>query len=152
MVLLGVLSTVRQKSFERKSWYPPSIQKLFRQRKLSEKRKVPLRSFSVLWENQLSTESWYNILCNFFNPELFSIKRVTLGIFSGLSDKKVTRENRDIPFQSTKFFDKRKFLKNERFPYKTLRYCEKINFRRSRDTPSYAMFFNPEIFWKKGST
>ena len=86
--------TVRQKSFERKSWYPPPIQKLFRQRKFSEKRRVPLRNFSLLWENQFSTKSWYTILCNFFKPEVFWSKSVLLGKFFGtLRQKKFQRKS-----------------------------------------------------------
>ena len=72
---------------------------------------------------------------------------VPLGIFSVPWDKKVSRESRDIPLLSINFFDKRFFLKNEGSPYEFFRYCEKINFRQNRDTPSYAIFFNPEFFW-----
>ena len=135
-VLLAIFfGIVRQKNFRRESWYPFPIHKIFRENNFFEKRRVPRRKFSVLWENQFSTKSWYTILCNFFNPELFSIKRVTLGIFLGLSDKIGSRESPDIPLLAIKISDKRKFLKIEGFSYKILRYCERINFRQSRDTP-----------------
>ena len=60
---------------------------------------------------------WYTILCSFFNTENFWNTRVPLRIFSVLWDKRVSRENRDIPFLSIKYFDRRNFLKNEGFPY-----------------------------------
>ena len=133
--------TERQKSFGRRSWYPPPIDELFRWKYFSEKWRVPLRTFSVLWENQFPTKSWYTILCIFFNPEIFWKERVLLGTFSVLWDKKVSRESCDFPLLSIKCFDKRTFLKNEGFSYENFRYSEKINFRQNRDTLSYANFF-----------
>ena len=112
------------------------------------KKRVPLRSFSVLWENQFSTKSWYTILCIFFNPEFSWNRRVLLAIFFLLWDKKTSRENRDIPILSIKIFDKRFFLKKVGFPYESFRYCEKIIFRQTRDTPSYAIFLF-QIFSEK---
>ena len=134
------------KIFQRKPWYPPPIHKIFRQKNVSEKFRVPLRNLLVLWEIQFSTKSWYTILCNFFNPEIFWKERVLRGIFSVLWDKKVSRESRDFPLLSIKFFDKRTFLKKEGFSYEKFWYCEKINFRQNRDTLSYANFFNAETF------
>ena len=31
--------------------------------------------------------------------------------------------------------------------YENFWYCKKINFRQNCDTPSHAIFFNPEFFW-----
>ena len=100
--------TVRQRSFERKSWYALPIHNFFRWKIILKNEGFHLRNFSVLWEIQLSTKSWYTILCNFFNPEYFW----NTEIFSVLWDKKVSRENRDIPFLSIKLFDTRNFLRN----------------------------------------
>ena len=178
---------MRQKTFERKSWYPILIHKIFGQKNFSEKWRVLLRNFSVLWENQFSTKSWYTILCNFFNPEVFWHKRapyeifwycetnkfrhkiviplfcikifdtrkfpkhrvVPLRNFPALWDKKFSTLNNDNPLLSFKISDTRNFLKGRESPYKIFRYCEKNNFRQSHDTPSYAIFFDPEIFWNK---
>ena len=143
---------MRQKSFERKSWYPPPIHKLFRSKKLSEKWRVPLRIFSILWENHYSTKLWYTILWNFFKPDIFWMTSVPLLIFSVLWDKKVSRESRDFPLLAIKMFDKRKVLKNERFSFEKFRYCEKINFRQNRDTTSYAIYLFQKFSEKKGPT
>ena len=62
---------MRQKSFERKSWYRLPIHRNFRRKNFSEKWRAPLRNFLVLWENHYSTKLWYTISCNFFNPDFF---------------------------------------------------------------------------------
>ena len=119
---------MRQKSFERKSWYLTSIHKIFRSKKFSEKWRFLLRNFWYCWENQFSTKSWYTILCNFFNPEFFWNKRVPLQIFSVLWDEKFSRENSDIRFLYKKFFDKTAFLKTEGIPYEIFRTVRKSLF------------------------
>ena len=105
--------TVRQKIFDRKSWYSPSplIQKLFRCRKLSETqhRRVHLQKFSALWNKKFSTE-------NLDTPP--------------------------SPFLSIHFFAAGNFLKHstEGFTYKIFRHCETKNFRRKNlilPLPSY---------------
>ena len=101
----------------------------------------------VLWENHYSTKLWYTISCNFFNPEFLWNKRFPLRIFPVLWDKKVSIESRDIPFLCIKIFDKRSFLRNEGFPNENFRYCEMIIIRHDCETPSYAIFCNPELFW-----
>ena len=111
--------------------------------------KESLRNFSVLWENHFSTKLWYTTLCNFFNPEIFWNTSVPLLTFSVLSDKKGSREVRDIPFLSKKLLDKRFFLKSEGVPYEIVRYCEKINFRQNRDTPSYAISYSRKFLNKR---
>ena len=140
---------MRQRSFEIKSWYPPLSYEKFRWKNFSENWRNPLRNFSVLWENHISTKSWYTILCNFFIPEFFLKKRAPLGVFSIVWDKNVLRESRDIPLLAIKSFDNRKYMKNEGFPYEVFRYCEKINFRQNRDTPSYAIFLIQKFSEKK---
>ena len=53
---LKIFGIVRQKKYDGKSWYSPPflIDKLFRHWKVSatQHRKIPLRSFSVLWEKK----------------------------------------------------------------------------------------------------
>ena len=105
-----------------------------------------------MWENQFSTKSWYTILCSFCDPEVLSIKRVTLVSFPVLWDKKVSRESRDIPLLSRNFFDKGQFLKKEGFPYENFRYCETIILRQNRDKPSYAIFLIQKFSETKGSS
>ena len=132
--------SVRRKTFERKSWYPLLIHKIFGKKNFSEKWRVLLRK---LWDceknnfRQIRDTPSYAI---FFDPEFFWNERVPLRLFSVLWDKKNSWENRDIHFLSIEIFDKRNFLSNEGFPYEIFRYCEKINFRQNRDTPSYAIF------------
>ena len=104
-------------------------------------------NFLALWELQVSTKSWYTFLCCFFIPEIFWNTTIPLRIFSVLWDKEVSRENRDIPFLSTNFFDKKNFWKMEGSAYEIFWYCKKINSRQHCDTPSHAIFFNPEFFW-----
>ena len=96
-------SSVRQKIFARKSWYPPPSHKIFRQENFSEKWRVLPRIFSVLWGNQVSTKSWYTILCNFLNPEIFWNKRIPQQNFLVLWDKKFPRQNRDPPLLHKNF-------------------------------------------------
>ena len=86
----------------------------------------------------------------FFNPEIFWNTSVPLLTFSVLSDKKVSREIRDIPFLSTKLFDKRTFPKVEGVPYENFRYCEKIIFRQNRDTLSHAIILFQKFSDTKG--
>ena len=43
------------------------------------------------------------------------------------------------------------FLKKEGFPNKIFWYCEKINFRQTRDTPSYAIFLIQKFSETQGS-
>ena len=110
---------------------------------------VPLLIFSVLWDKIFERKSWYplpihkNFRWNNFSENWRNPPR----IFSVLWDKKVSIESRDIPFLSIKIFDKRTFLRNEGFPNENFRYCEKIIIRLNCETPSYAIFFNPELFW-----
>ena len=67
--------TVRQQFFYRKSWYCPLRNKIFRYRKFSETqhRRVPLRNFSVQWDNKFSIENRDIALLekNFSIPEIF---------------------------------------------------------------------------------
>ena len=148
-VLLGVLPVLWDKKVSRESRDIPLLAK-----KNSDKRKFlkdegfpykTLRYCERINFRQSRDAPSYAI----FLIQKFSGKRFPLGVFSLLWDKKVSRESRDNPLLAINISDQRKFLKNEGFPYKILRYCEKINFGQSRDTPSYAIFFNPEIFWKK---
>ena len=145
-VLLLIFSVLWDKKVSAESRDLPLLAiKTFDKRSFSENWRSPLRNFTVLWENQFSTKSWYTILCNFFNPESFSNRRVTLGLFSLVWDKKGSRESRDIPLLPINFFDKRIFLKNEWFPYEVFRYCEKIIIRQICDTLSYAIFLNQKV-------
>ena len=91
-------------------------------------------------------------LMQFFNPEFFWDKRVLLGIFSVLWDKKFSREIRDIPPPIHKKFRQKKFLKNKWFPYETFRWCEKIKFRQNCDTPSHANFLIQKFFETQDSS
>ena len=86
----------------------------------------------------------------FIDPEIFWNKRVPLRLFSVLWDKKISKESRDIPFLSIKFFDKRMFLKKGGFPHEIFWYCDKFNFRQNRDTPSYAIFQSRTFLKEKG--
>ena len=106
---------MRQKIFQRKSRYPLPIHKSFRKENFSEKGRVLTRTFSVLWGNQVSTKSWYTILCNFLNPKLFSIKRVTLGFFWDCQTKKF-RSKIVISLLSINFFYKKNFWKTKGSP------------------------------------
>ena len=85
-----------------------------------------------------------------FDTRKFHKHRVVpLRNFPALWDKKFSTVNNDNPLLSFKISDTRNFLKGRESPYKNFRYCEKNNFRQNRDTPSYAIFFYPEIFWNK---
>ena len=51
--------TVRQNNFDGKSWYPPPLlsPKFFDTRNFLKHRRVPLRSFSALWDKNFPTEN-----------------------------------------------------------------------------------------------
>ena len=100
----------------------------------------PTKIFCTVRKTTFDKFVIHHLVLFFSDPELFWNKRVPLRLFSVLRDEKISRENRNIPFLSIKFFDKRNFLRNKGFPYEIFRYCEKINFRQNRDTPSYEIF------------
>ena len=68
-----------------------------------------------LWENQFSTKSWYTILCNFPNPEVFWHKGPPYEIFWYCETKKF-RHKIVIPLFCIKTFDTREFHKHRVFP------------------------------------
>ena len=137
---MSFFGSVRQKSFERKSWYLLLAIKLFDNRKFLKNEGFLYEIFRYCEKINFRQNRDTPSHAFFFNPEVFSNKRVTLRIFSVLSDKKFSSGNRDIPFLSIKFFDERVFLKNEGFPYEIFRYCDKIIIWHNCDTPSYAIF------------
>ena len=126
--------TVRQRSFERKSWYHPPSHNNSDKRKFLKIEGFPYKILRYC-ERINFRQSRDTPLMQFFYSRKFLKKRVLLGALPVLWDKKVSRESRDIPLLAIKISDKRKLLKDEGFPYKILRYCERINFRQSRDTP-----------------
>ena len=150
-VLLGVLPVLWDKKVSRESRDIPLLAiKISDKRIFCESCRNPLQNLAVLWENQFSTKSWYTSYAIFLIQK-FSGKRVRLGMFSVLWDKKVSRKSRDFPLLSRNFFDKGNFQKKEGFPYEVFRYSEKINFRQNRDTPSYAIFLTQNFSHLKGS-
>ena len=102
--------SVRRKSFERKSWYPLPIHKIFGQKNFSEKWRVLLRKLSVLWENQFSTKSWYTIFCIFLIRNFSDTKEPPYEPF-WYCETKNFRHKIVIPLFCIKSFDTRKFLK-----------------------------------------
>ena len=140
---------MRQKKFQGKLWYPLPIHKNFDKRTFLKTEGVPYESFryceKINFRQNRDTPSYAISLF-----QKLSEKKVLLGVLPVLWDKKVSRESRDNPLLAIKISVKRKFLKNEGFPYKNLRYCERINFRQSRDTPSYAIFLIQKISGKNG--
>ena len=85
--------TVRQ-NFRQKSWHNSLKPKIFRYPKLMTHWWVPLRRFSVLWDNIFDTKSWHNSLKPkiFRNPKLMTHWWVPLRSFLALSDKKFWQE------------------------------------------------------------
>ena len=144
--------TVRQKNFREKVVISLSYPETFSIKESFWKEKGSPTKFFGTVRKAIFDKNVIHHLMQFFNPEFFSLKRATLGIFSVLWDKKISRENRDSPFLSKKIFDKRNFLKKEGFPYKTFWYSEKINFRQNRDTPSYAIFLTQNFSETRGSS
>ena len=83
-----IFSTVRQKNFERNPWCSPPhlIHELIRYRKISETqhRRVPLRIFSIQWDNKFSIENrdfpllkiFFSIPETFRNTEGFLYKKI----------------------------------------------------------------------------
>ena len=110
------------------------------------KTESPLRNFSVLWENHFSTKSWCSILCNFCNPEFFWNKRVHRRVFSVLRDKRVSRENRDIPFLSIKFSIK-EVSEKWRLPLWTFSVLWENQFPTKSWYTILCNFFIPQFFW-----
>ena len=95
-----------------------------------EHRRVPLQSFSALWDNRLSTESrdipLFGIkFCGF--RTFLRHRRVSLRNDSVLRDKTILTENRDNapPPLIHKLFRFRNFLKKstQGFPYEVFRNC-----------------------------
>ena len=114
---------MRQKIFDGKSWYspPPSlIHKHFLYRKFSETqhRRVPLRSFSVLWDKKFSMENrditLWSMNSFFPYPKLVTHWRVPLRYFWALWDKKFLTENRDTPHLIHKFFRYQNFCETQK--------------------------------------
>ena len=144
--------SVRQRRFERKSWYPPPSHKNFSIEVFFWKLKESPTEFLGTERKSIFDKIVIHHLMQFLYSRIFLNKSVPLGVFSVVWDKKVLRESRDIPLLAIKNFDNWKILKNEGFPYESFQDCEKIIFRQNRDTPSYAMFFNPEVFSNKKVT
>ena len=114
--------TVRQKIFDRNSWYPPLMHKIFRYPKLVKHWRVPLPNFSALWDKNFATEnrdtpslplSSISIPQFFWNTQGFSV----------LWDEKFSTENRDAPLLSVNFFSiPENFWYFEGFPYEVFRF------------------------------
>ena len=135
--------TVRQKTFDKESWYSPSplIHKFFRRQKLCETKKgSSTRFFGTVREQIFYRKSWSSPHRHkvFRYPKLMKHWRVPLQKFSALWGKKFSTEDLDTPtphpapptLLSINFFATRNFLKHstEGFPYEIFRHCETKNF------------------------
>ena len=143
--------TAGQKIFDRKSWYPLLIHKLFRYLKFSETqhRRVPLWIFLALWDKIFSTENLDTPPPPFIHKHFFAtgrfLKHRSEGFvhefFSPLWDKKFLTESRDTPpLLSINFFATWNFLKHstEGFPYEFFWHCETKYFRRKIVNPLFS--------------
>ena len=139
---------MRQRSFERKSWYHPPSHNFSDKRKFLKIEGFPYKILRYC-ERINFRQSRDTLSYAIFLIQKFSGKRVRLGMFSVLWDKKVSRKSRDFPLLSIKIFDKRIFLIKKGFPYETFRCCKKINFRQNRDTQSFAISLFQKISEKK---
>ena len=95
----------------------------------------------TFWQNH-DTPSYAIFLIQKFSET----KGTSQEIFSVLWDKKISRENRDIPFLSIKFFDKKNFWKTKGSPTKLFGTVRKSFFDKIV-IHHLMQFFNPEIFW-----
>ena len=139
--------TVRQKIFDRKSWYsPPLILKLFGHRKADETqhRRVPLWNSSALSEKKILTENrdTPSLLppAPPSHPWTFSIPEIgeTLGgspqkFFGTVRQKIFDGKSWYSPFLSINFLATGSLMKHstEVFPYGILRHCQTKNFWQS---------------------
>ena len=130
--------TLRQKIFEGVFDTSPSFLSInfFVTRNFLKRRRVPLRNFSVLWDNKFSIESRDIPLLgiNFFDTRNFlKHRRVPRRNFSALWDKNFSTENLDTPapLLSIKFSLPEIFWKRSiGFLYEIFGHCETKNFRR----------------------
>ena len=101
-------------------------------------RRVPLRKFSVLWDEDFDKKLWYNPLFsypkNFSIPEVFWNRDVFPYVTTGLCGTKKIAGNRDIPFLCKNFFHTRFFLKHRRFLLRFFWYCETKILTKTCDT------------------
>ena len=126
-VLQWNISYSETKNFRRKILIlPPLLSKLFRYPKLVKHWRVPLRSFSALWDQKFSTEKRDTPLFihNFFETKNFLKNcRISLRKFSALWDIKISTENRDMPPLIHKFFSIPEILrKTQKILHKVFRF------------------------------
>ena len=148
---------MRQKKFDAKLRYSPPLLSLtfFDARIFLEHRRVPLRSFSVLWDNKFSIENrdmpplthkFFSIPENFRKTEGFLYKAFRFGPVR----QKISTKPRCPPILCMKIFDKRSFLKPKCSPMKYFG-TERQKLRRKIVIPppllSIKYFSLPEIFW-----
>ena len=151
--------TVRQNYFDGKEWYLPplSVLTFFDTRNVLKNRRVPLRNFSVLWDNRFSLENRDILLlgikfCDTWN--FLRHRRVPLRNDSVLKQNYFDGKSwYPPPFSTLTFFDTRNFPK-QGFLYEIFRYCETKILTWNRDTPSLLplpscpwSFSIPEILW-----
>ena len=137
-VPLRLFWVVRQKIFNRKSWFTPMILETFWYTELVEQISVLPRKVSVLWDKKYSTEN----LDTPNNQRIFDTKaflkhiRVPLRILLVLWDKKFSTINRDSPLLCLNIFDTPNYWNNRRVSREKFRYHETKTFLQNRDTPN----------------
>ena len=137
-VPLRLFWVVRQKIFNRKSWFTPMILETFWYTELVEQISVLPRKVSVLWDKKYSTENLDtpNNQRNFDTKAFLKHIRVPLRILLVLWDKKFSTKNSDTPLLCLKIFDTPNYWNNRRFPREKFRYRETKTFLQKRDTPN----------------
>ena len=143
------------KNFRRKNVIPPSMHKIFRYPKFSERLKGCPGKFSALWDKKFSTEKRdtpFSSIKLFETKNFLKNSRIPLRKFSALWDMKISTENRDRPhFIHKFFFDTKKFPESRRVPLQSFsfRSCEtKSSDKTVMPPPFYAWKFSlKEFFW-----
>ena len=122
--------TVRQKTFDTKSWHKSLKPKIFRYPKLMTHWWVPLRSFSALWDKKFDRKSWYfpppPLFFIFFRDQKFSeaqIRKVSLRNLSALWDKIFDTKSWHNSLEP-KIFQYPKIMTHWWIPYEVFRHCE----------------------------
>ena len=143
--------TVRQKSFDGKTWYPLfSSIKLFEAKNFLKNSRTPFRKFSALWDLKNSNENrdtcplidkLFSILENFRKTEGFFYKAFRFG---PVRQKKPWCP----PSYAWKFSIKEFFWNTKAFSNEIFRYIETKTSTENRDNPLSIKYFSlPEIFW-----
>ena len=143
-VFQQIFGSVRQKTFDWNREYSssPHLSINFFDTAFFMKHKMfPLRCFSILWDNNFSTER-FDVPC-FLSSKLFDarsfLKHRTEHVqsFSALWDKRFPTERIDLPFLCKRCFDTRNYLKHGRGPLRNIsELWDKIFEKKSWYTPS----------------